>query len=119
MLERKTRRVYDTLRLKHPGLEDLELRAMAIHEVSGVPIADCRDQLVYWATGNRPEVPLMERCTVPHCTSRASKITRGAPFCWPHLGEWTASDEWRDWESAGAKPEEKQAALYAFASRYG
>lgn len=47
MRQRKARRIADTLRAR--GVPKLEASAQAISEVSGVPIEECREQLLRWA----------------------------------------------------------------------
>jgi hypothetical protein len=47
MRQRKARRIADMLRAQ--GVPDVEARARAISEVSGVPVDVCREQLVTWA----------------------------------------------------------------------
>lgn len=116
MLRRKAERAQRTLRAQCPGLPELELRARAISEVSGVPVEQCRDQLQYWATGKRPEVSQWELCAFPRCDLKASKMasSHGTPFCWHHAGEWTQSPEAQAWRAQGATMETKAPAVAAF-----
>lgn len=51
MRQRKARRIADMLRAQ--GVPDVEARAQAISEVSGVPVEVCREQLIAWAQAAR------------------------------------------------------------------
>lgn len=114
MQQRKARRIADTLRAK--GVPELEAKARAISEVSGIPVEGCKEQLLQWMD----ELPDAS-CALASCDGTASRYasSQGTPLCWRHAGLWTQSAECLMWRRAGAKSEDKPAALMSFLRSFG